>query len=241
MDEVKIAICDDDQMALETFTKLCEKIGEKHNVKAEILTYDNGDDLLFDIVDPLYYNTLDILLLDINMPGINGVEVAKKARDSGFAGIIIFVTASEDHFREAFDIGAFHYITKGESVKRFEEIFLKALETSRDSDRKEIVLSGWGEIKRLKISSIEYFDIQNRATTVYYHGGHFKFSTPLSKIEEHLKDYGFRRTHREYIVSLLNIKSISYDSLTMLDGKILPVGRKYYNEIKEALSKITVR
>jgi len=238
MDALRIAICDDDTMALETYTKLCHVISEKHNIDAEIKSYGSGNDLMFDLEDPMFYNTLDLLLLDISMPGIGGIEVAKKAREFGYSGIVIFITASEDHFREAFDLGAFHYITKGESLKRFEEIFLKAVALSNDENRKEIVLSGWGELRRLRISSIEYFEVINRVITVFYDNNEFKFQASFQKIEEQMRDYGFQRIHREYLISIPHIKSISFKNVIMQSEKVLPVGRKYYNDLKEAVNKI---
>ena len=118
MNKLKVIICDDEKTALLTYVKFCSKISAEHNIDADVKGYSNGSDLMFDLEDPKIYNTLDILFLDIHMAPINGVEVAREARRAGYTGFIIFITASEEHFREAFDVGAFHYITKGESFQR---------------------------------------------------------------------------------------------------------------------------
>ncbi|MDR0490695.1 MAG: response regulator [Oscillospiraceae bacterium] len=238
MSVIRIAMCDDDKMALETYASICSRICSKHGIDAEIKKYESGNDLMFDFDEPKFQNTLDLLFLDISMPGPSGIDIAREARELGFTGIIIFITGSEESYREAFDVGAFHYITKGESVQRFEEILLKAVESSRNSDRKEIVLSGWGEIKKLKISSIEYFEIINRIITVHYDNEEFEFQGSFQKLEEQLADKGFLRIHRNYLVSLSYIKSMTYNEAVMISGKTLPVGRKHHDGLKAAFGNV---
>lgn len=241
MNSVRIALCDDDQMMLDTYTKLCQKVSEKHNIDAKIKAYINGSDLMFDLEEPRFRNTLDLLFLDITMPGIDGVEVAREARDLGYNGVIVFITSSKEHYSDAFDVRAFHYLVKGESAARFEEIFLSAVELSQDANREEVVLSGLGgELKNIKLNSIEYFEIANGVLTVYYDSQKFKFLGSLNKLEDQLKDNGFQRIQRNHLVSILHIKSISFNGVTMLDGKELPVGRKYYPDLRNAVSSLTL-
>jgi len=225
-------------MSLETNIKICRRISDRHKFDVEIKGYISGNDLMFDLEDANFSNSLDLLLLDITMPGLNGVDVAREARGLGYTGVIIFITASEDYFRDAFDVGAFHYIVKGESMAHFEEVFLKAVDVLKEMDRKEILLSGWGELRRVAISSIEYFEVVSRNIIVYYEGKVFEFHGHLKKLEEQLASNGFQRIHRNYLVSLMHIKNMTFHEVVMSNGKTLPVGRTYYSELKEAVNKI---
>jgi DNA-binding LytR/AlgR family response regulator len=234
-------VCDDNKADLGMYVKLCQKISENHNIDIEVKTYESGSDLLFDLEEPKFFNTLDLLLLDITMPGIDGVETARQARRVGYTGLIIFITTSEEHYTDAFDVGAFHYITKGASIKRFEEIFMKAVELLKETNKEHVVLSGWGELKQIKIRDIHYFEVVKGTMKVFYDDDTFEFNSTLDKLEEHLKNRGFQRIHRNYLVSLLKVKSVTYTEAIMADGAVLPVGRTYYPGLKEEIKKIKMQ
>lgn len=242
MHKIRIVICDDNKAERDTYAKLCRTIGEKHDIDVEIKAYESGSDLLFDLEEPKFFNTLDLLFLDINMPGVDGIETAKHARKVGYTGVIVFITVSHEHYVDAFDVGAFHYIVKGESVSRFEEIFMKAVEISRETHQEQIMLSAWGELKQVKIRDIAYFDVVKGTMTVFYDGDKsFTFGGIMDKLEEKLKNSGFQRIHRNYLVSLTHVKSVAYTEATMTNGKKLPVGRAYYHELKEVINRLKMQ
>ena len=234
----RVVVCDDEKTALTMYVNLCRRICAKHGIDVAIKEYDSGSDLMFDLEEPKFHNTLDLLFLDISMPGMSGVEVAKEARKAGYTGVIIFVTASDEHYSDAFDIGAFHYIKKGDSAARFEEIFLKAVDMARTINQKEISLSGWGEIRKIKVNDISYFEVINRIIHVYYDEGEFQFQGNLSVLEQQLADAGFLRVHRNYLISLSHVESITFKYVLMTNGKELPVGRTRYSELKEAVKNM---
>jgi DNA-binding LytR/AlgR family response regulator len=238
MRKIRIVVCDDNKAELNVYARLCRKVSEKHHIDIEIKAYSSGNDLLFDLEDPKFFNTLDLLFLDITMPGINGVETARYARKLGYTGLIIFITASDEHYVDAFDVGAFHYISKGENSKRFEEIFIKALELSKEIHQEQILLSGWGELKQVKIRDIYYFEVVKGTMTVFYDDGSFEFNGTLDKLEERLKDCGFQRIHRNYLVSLTYVKSITYTETIMANDVALPVGRTHYPKLKDEINKL---
>ena len=99
---MRIVICDDEK-------RICSILKEK--VKeicpyAEVITYTSGEELLLDDIFP------DLLLLDIKMPGMNGMDTAKELREKGWRKILIFVTGEEDRVFDSFDLHAFHYKRK---------------------------------------------------------------------------------------------------------------------------------
>ena len=238
--KIRIVVCEDNEIQRELYSALCRDISEKHKIDIEIKEYESGSDLMLDLENPKFYSILDILFLDISMPGISGIETAKAAREVGYTGIIIFLTVSKEHYEEAFDVGAFNYIIKGEhDGKRFEEIFLKAVRLAEELRKEVIVLSGGYELRQIAVRDIEYFEVIKRVLTVYYNDEKFKFtSSNLESLEGRLFDHGFQRIHRNYLVSLLHIKKLTYKEVTMRSGSVLPVGRKYYPDLKNAVEKI---
>ncbi|HCC34907.1 MAG TPA: DNA-binding response regulator, partial [Ruminococcaceae bacterium] len=238
---IRIIVCDDSERERSRYVELCRELAAKHHLEIETKAYDNGIDLLFDLENPKFFSTVDILMLDINMPGINGVNVAKEARKCGYKGIIVFITVSTAHYENAFDVRAFNYITKGKSsAARFEEVFLNAVEAAKELRQEVIMLSGGGEFRQIPVKDIFYFEIVKRIITVHYKDESFEFVSTFEKLENQLFERGFLRIHRAYLVSLAHVKSITYEEVTMTNGALLPVGRKYYAGLKKALSELAL-
>ena len=239
MRKLRAVLCEDNEIQRMFYMALCDEISKKHKVDIDIKVYESGNDLLFDLEDPKFHSMLDLLFLDIHMPGINGVETARAAREIGFGGVIVFITSSTDHYTDAFDVGAFHYILKGKhDGYRFEDVFLKAVRQAESLRQEVVVLSFGNELRQIEIKKIEYFEILNKVVTVYYGNETFEFISTLERIETQLSDKEFCRIHRSYLVSLFHIKSISYSNVTMLNGTVLPVGRKYYPVLKKNIDRI---
>ena len=89
---MRVILCDDNALEREYFAELTKKIAAKNDTFIDLEIYENAKQLLFDVEDEL--NTVDIFLLDINMPEINGIEAAAKIREKGYEGEIIFLTVS---------------------------------------------------------------------------------------------------------------------------------------------------
>lgn len=236
---MKLAICDDDMDIRSDYVALVESIAEKHKIDIQVSEYASGNQLEFALAGP--DEPPDIILLDVMMPGPDGITVAKRLRDAGFAGIIIYLTQSPDYMLPAFDVGAFNYVIKYSSEKneaRFEKVFIKAAEKVELSKKKYILLNGISEHRNLPIDSILYFESLKHLITVHYGEGEaFEFVSSLSRVEDALIAYGFVRIHRSYLVNSASIRTFDFKSATLTDGSTLPVGRKRYPELKTALRK----
>lgn len=236
---MRIIICDDNNKELELYSSYIKKFLLEQNINAQVLLYSGSSQLLFDLED--IKDSIDTIFLDINMPKINGIEVAKKVRELGCVSDIIFLTASKDYMLDAFDVGASNYIVKGEtSDERFHRIIMKSLDKAKDRKQEYLLVTGGGEHHQIPISSILYFELKNRIITVNYGDQSFEFFSNLNKIEERLNNMGFFRIHRSFLVSVSKIVSIAYRSrgeVTMSDGAILPVGRTQYAELKNLIKK----
>ena len=114
---MRVAICDDEVIIRKDIQSRVLKIVPD----AEIKLYISGEELLAD--DPA-----DIMLLDIQMKGISGMDAARRLRANSVESVIIFITAVEEYVFEAFDVGAFHYLVKPFSDEKFNAVFLKALD-----------------------------------------------------------------------------------------------------------------
>lgn len=238
MRNIRIIVCEDFEPEQELYMELCREAAKRHEVNIELKAYNSGSNLLFDMENPKFHSALDIIFLDITMPGIDGIDTAKAAREIGYTGVIVFITGSTKHYENAFDVGAFNYLVKGHSWDRFESVFLKSVMHADEMRQQEIVLSGGGELRKIKIRDISHFEIIKRVMTVYYGDEKFEFISTFEKLENQLYKQGFQRIHRNYLISLLHVKNVNHKEVTMMNDTVLPVGRAYYADLKQEIEKI---
>ena len=124
---MRIAICDDEK----SVGQILEEKVKKLLPDAVVETYLSGDALISSGCKP------DILFLDIQMPGKDGMEIARIVRRNNKDMILIFVTAVEEYVFQAFDVGAFHYLVKPFSDDKFEEVVKRAIKTIRENSSNE--------------------------------------------------------------------------------------------------------
>ena len=232
---MNIYLCDDNPVDLIKYSNKIAELAAIHKIEVGLFTYKNGYELLFDFEDRKTH--IDVIYLEVNMPGINGIEIAEQLRAQDYMGEIIFLTESERHFLKAFDVGAFNYMIKRQTPeKRFEQIFLKACKSAEKKNSEIILLSGGGEFRNIEIKEIIYFSVDKRIVTVYYGKNEtFEFFSSIEKLENQLFNKGFVRSHRAYLVSLSHIKSMTHNDLFLSNGAMLPLGRTRYKQIKETL------
>ena len=233
---MRIALCDDNEQDLNYYSDLICTLAKEKNIAIEVVRFETGEQALFHISNN--EKPIDILLLDIHMPGINGIETGLKLRQAPFHfhGEIVFVTVSSDYAIDAFDVQAFHYIVKGiTSTEKTNAILTNALNKAVEKEQEFILLKGIGEYRNIPIQSIYYFEVFQRIITVHYDNNEqFEFYSSIGKLEITVLPKGFLRIHRSYIVSVSQIKTFNSTSLTLMNGKELPVGRKYLPNLKTA-------
>ncbi len=221
---MRIAICDDEK-------RICSILGEEARKicpDAEVITYTSGEELL------KAYSLPDILLLDIRMPGINGMDVAKALRDKGWRKILIFVTGEEDQVFNSFDLRAFHFLVKPISDEKLKEVLksaeseLEHIERSpADNDRYIDIQSGTSHI-RLKLSKLQYAEVFSRKTILHTKEGIIEYYGQLSALEK-LVGSDFYRIHRSYLVNMKCIERYDRAFVTMSGGDSIPIARREYD------------
>lgn len=229
-----IGFCDDQADVIAKYRRLIEGICLRENFNHKISTYRSGEQLLFEMEDVLH--SIDILFLDVVMPGKNGIEVARELREKNFIGEIIFLTYSREAIYHAFDVKANNYLLKELATEsRIEEVFLAAAELVKEKTEEYLLLTGVGEYRNVAIGDICYFEVNQKIVTVYYGNQDFEFVSTIGKLENLLFNKGFIRISRPYLVSIKYIESFSYGEVILTNGEKLPVGRKYYKDLKEKM------
>ncbi|MCL2106269.1 MAG: LytTR family transcriptional regulator DNA-binding domain-containing protein [Oscillospiraceae bacterium] len=236
MEALRIVICDTNPAELERYAAACRAICERKQLPALFAKFSSSQALLFEMLDPAFAAAASILVLE----PFNGCEmVAESVRLAGYDGIILYHswTTKKEYFYQAFDAGAYNYIEKG-GAARFDAVFESALDAAARLERHYIFLNCAGEYRQIDLRDISYFEpALNHMICVWYKTGKFLFQDSLSNLEKRLKSHGFVRVHRSYLVSLNAVYRVSFDQVTLVNGKRVPVGRGNYAALKEALDK----
>jgi len=229
---MRIALCEDNERDRSYYANLI-KTSMPPEVKGELFEYESGEHLLFDIEDVEPY---DLLFLDIHMDGTDGYSVAEILKKKQYHCDIIFLAEDKEKVWEAFEVGAMHYLVKSmTSEERFLQLFHWALKKVMMKKRQYILLSCAGEMRKISISTIQYFEVLRNLIIVHYNEDQqFEFYSTLGKIENILLGKEFVRIHRSYLVALSSIQSVQPTEVILLNGTKLPVSRKKYAEIREA-------
>ena len=233
---MQIAICDDEK-------NIRELIGDKVKTQfpeAEIDFYSSGDELL------LSDKSMDILFLDIQMSGRNGMETARELRKIDKRTIIIFVTAAEEYVFQAFDVGAFHYIVKPIDDEKFTEVLCRAVEeleekklNEKAQEEKHLLINNGGVHIKVKIDDIIYAEVFNRKVVIHKMDETIEYYGKMSDLETLAGD-SFFRPHRAYLINFKYVEK--YDSTTIyLEKGTALMAKQNYSEFVKKYMKYNQR
>ena len=224
---IRVAVCEDKEEDLECLlAMLCEA-----RLPLEVYKYTNAENLVWDVETE--QERFDICLLDIYLPGINGVEAARRIRAVSEDTLLIFLSVSDDFYREAFDLYAFHYLIKPLKQDDLTEVLKKAVNTidQRSEDVLEITFRGRTAI--VPCSEISYIYSSNHNIYIRLQGG--QEYTVYGKLDEfayRLKADLFVRCHKSFIVNLLHVRELTPAGFRMEDT-VIPISRSYAAQARE--------
>ena len=217
---MQIAICDDEVFMVQI---LEEKI-KKLLPDAVIDKYLSGDELIASGSKP------DILFLDIQMLGMDGMETAKMLRQDNEDMILIFVTAAEEYVFQAFDVGAFHYLVKPFSDEKLKEVVTKAVHNIKRSsrlekDEKYIMVQTAGSHIKIFLRDIVYAEVYNRKVIIHTRSTDIEYYGKLQELSD-MAGTDFFRTHRAYLVHFKYVEK--YDATNAIAQMLVANGHKLY-------------
>lgn len=223
---MNIAVCDDEVRGRERILTLLEK----EFSQAQTKEFDSGMKLIGSVKDG--YKP-DIVLLDIAMEGMDGMETARKLKELTDS-ILIFVTGVKEQVFDAFDVGAFHYLMKPVDIEKMTDVLKRAM---REAERKQaapryLLVKTEGSHRRIPVEDILYAENSGRKVILHTKTGCLEYYERMNHLQEVLGE-GFYRCHRGYLVALSAISGYDHDSITVgADDKIYLAKQKYGEFVK---------
>lgn len=224
----KIAICDDEQDQTEYISSIVSAWSRQSNCTCDIGIFNSAEAFLFEYEDNRSY---DIILLDIEMKDMTGIELAKCIRKDNNRAEIIFITSHFEFIGEGYEVDALHYLIKPVSDKKLMQVLSKAAEKLL-TEPPSVVISCEGETFKLYESDILYVESFLHYIVIHTKDKEYKIKENISVFASKLSD-DFYRIHRSYLVSLKHITRISRTQINI--GKTeLPLSRGKYDDINRA-------
>ena len=242
--DMKIAICDDEKPIRDYIEKCVRDV----DPDALVSQYSDASDMVSASFD------VDILFLDIQMPGMDGMKAARILRTMGNKAILVFVTAVEEYVFQAFDVGAVQYIVKPfdrsklvETIKKAVDLAIerKSMESAlsdakeAEEERRSFIIKSGGVNTRIIIAEIVYAEVLEHRIILHMKDKQcIEYYGKMADLEQ-VAGSDFYRVHRAYLINLSYVKS--YDAKTVtVSGEEIPVARGKYQElVKSYLSYYT--
>ena len=222
---IVVAICEDEGYILEELRKKVEKYINRKSLDASIKTFTSGEELL------KAKKKLDIILLDLMLPGIDGLEVARQI--SGRSRII-FVTSYREYAVEAFDANAVHYLVKPVTEERLFSALDRAVNQTEQMDNQALTLIKSGKTQVILIRDILYCEVFNHQVRIHTVHGTYDYFGTLDMLETKL-DERFFRCHRSFVVNMSCVAGQEKGVAILTNGEKIFISRRKQTDFIQRL------
>lgn len=224
----KIALCDDEQVTLLDLKERITKYIEQEKKCCQIFCFSEGKKLIESNEE------FDIIFLDIQMDGLNGLETAKKLRILQKANYLVFVTVSKDYILDAFEVEASDYILKPIDNQRFFRAMKRIFRHLEKREPSFLMVQKGSVCKNIKLENIIYCEAINRKIYIHTKKEVTDYYFKLEELEKLLNNHFFR-CHRSYIINLDYVYSYEKGVAWLENGEKIPVSRLRGQDFAQAI------
>ena len=228
---MRIAVCDDEEKYRLQAKDGIDRLSQSMDVLVE--TFSDGKKLL-EHFDKMPY---EVVFLDIEMPSMDGITLAKKLREKSTDVYIVFLTGHVEYAVEGYEVNALRYLTKPVKEDKLREVLRFVMD--KNAGDRQFKLRADGEELFFHLSDLLYFEAQNQYVNIHTTKGTYLVRANIGDYEEELANEGFFRIHRGYLVALSRVRKLLKTEVEVEEtGKktaVLPVSRAKMKPLKEAL------
>lgn len=236
---MRIAVCDDDERERICLSRMIHEYQLSRGINLDCFYFHNGTDFLCDGKAGKY----DLVLLDILMPGVNGIRIAEELREADRNVKIIFISSSPEFAVESYGVGAYHYLLKPLDTDLFFRLLDRARSELSIEEGQGFVLKSREGVVGISYLRLEYVEVINK--TVVFHladGTAYETAAALADFEEMLLSRReFVKVHRSYMVNLSYVQEVSANGIVTRSGHKIPVSRQRRSRIREAYIRFLQR
>lgn len=229
-------LCDDDAETLDITAKAIEETFARYGAAASIDAFASVG---------AFYGALgkrpyDVIFLDIDMPGADGISLGMKLRKEGRDAEIVYISSREDRMHDAFKVQPFAFIRKNKFLPDCAETVTRLIRRfGSESEENTLVLRSGGSVENIATADVMYIESLDGVQYIHLHSVPEPMRTreKLGDLESMLSDRGFIRTHKGYIVNLAYMRRADITSVTLSDGTVIPVSRQKTKDVRNEFLK----
>lgn len=226
---MKIAVCDDEINFLDAICSLLENWAKEREINLTLYRFTNGDDL----IDAQKSECMDLIILDVIMPLLSGIDVARELRNTHDMVPIIFLTSSREYAVDSYEVKALNYLIKPVDTAKLFSVLDDSLKIFRRPETFFIAKTADG-FHRIDIADVDYLEAQNKQVLVHLSNDRtIAIRELFSKCAAVFSpENGFCCCHRSYIVNLSNVERFSKTEVITVHNAVIPISRNNYAAFK---------
>lgn len=229
---VRIALVDDDIEFHALFSKYIRNFFHKNNILHELRLYNCPETLRYDLKEG---RQSDLYFLDIEMPEMNGFELAKFMRKEAPSSMLVFLTSHLEYAVEGYEVQAFGYIPKNLLSEKIEGTLERFLTEMRKKTRKAYVIESGSRFERVEYEDIVYMYKDKKNTVFVLMDRQISFRKPLREVFDEVDSDCFMYIERGYVVNIEHIIRLVDKELELRDGSTLHIGRTFVKKVKKTI------
>lgn len=229
---INIGICDDELHYRSKIKDMLKEILSSYPINYKVYEFSSGEELLNN-----YPKDLDILIMDIKMKLINGMDTARKIREFDENLELIFMTSFVEFMQEGYEVKAYRYILKPISERKMSKNILPCINEIMKKRNNYLTINVKNYVDRIKIDSIIYIETARPNILIYTNDNMYTTKMNISKMEKVLSEYGFFRCHNSYIINLKLVESMNSNTV-IVGGKNIPISKYRVKDLKLAITNI---
>ena len=231
---MNIAIIEDNTDDKDALCSYIEAYCSEHYFVVDVKTFCSGEELL----ESFKPGAFDLLFVDVFLPGMTGVDTARKIRETDRDCLLVFITVSSDFAMDGFLVQASGYVVKPiDSVK-----MANAMHACRfvfERNRRTIALPYRKDNIYVSIADLLYVETKGKDIIFHMKSGELRTRLSLRTLEEHLGGIPFLRCNRSFIINMNYVDRMQKDDFVMRNGDVVPIRKNNRGEIKIAMTKFT--
>ena len=226
---MKIAICDDEIYFIDAICPMLEKWAKEREIKLTLYRFMNGDDL----IDAQKSECMDLIILDVIMPLLSGIDTARELRNTNQTVPIVFLTSSREFAVDSYEVKALNYLIKPVDEAKLFLVLDDFLKAFRQPETFFTAKTADG-FQRIDIADVDYLEAQNKQVLVHLSNDRtIAIRELFSKCAEVFSpENGFCCCHRSYIVNLNNVERFSKTEIITVHNAVIPISRNSYAAFK---------
>lgn len=225
---ITIAICEDEKETQVLIEDYLDNILKDINKEYEIQKYSSGEELL-----KSEFKNIDILLLDIQMGELNGMDTARNIREVDSDMEIIFITSLIDYVQEGYEVRAYRYLLKPIELEELKKHILNCIKEIEKNKKQSIIIKNKSNTYNIYTNEIKYIEVQKKDMTIHTINKDFEVRYSLEKIEKDLNADQFVRCHKSFIINLNYVENIKSNTAILGTKEEIHISRYRYKDVKE--------